>query len=66
MSEVARRESVNCKDDGGESERLCEPDSAGVRLYVWWALITRSDGLASLLLSDLILGHFNSEPVSIL
>lgn len=25
-------------------ERLCEPDSAGVRLYVWWALITCSDG----------------------
>lgn len=44
VSEVADSESENCNDDGGETERLCEPDSAGVRLYVWWALITCSDG----------------------
>lgn len=25
-------ESVKCKDDGGESERLCEPNSPGVCL----------------------------------
>ncbi len=59
VSEVTGRESVNWNDDGEECERLCEPDSAGVCLYVWWALIILSDRLASLLLSDLILGHFS-------
>lgn len=32
VSEVAGSESVNCNDDGRESERLCEPNSPGVCL----------------------------------
>lgn len=61
---MAEGEYVNCDVDGGESEGWCEPDGAGVCLYVWWPFIILPDRLASLLLSDLILGHFSCGAVT--